>query len=110
MVNFKSLAVLVAAILPVFGAPLQQEAKRDGPEIKTIPNSYIITLKEGVTARDLDRHYGWVNDIHERSLGRRELQGVQKTYSFDGFRGYAGSFDDATIDMIKASPTVREDA
>jgi hypothetical protein len=71
-----------------------------------IEGSYIITLKSDLTARDLESHLGWVNDVHARSLGKRGHGGVSKTYSVHTFHGYAGSFDDETIATIKASPQV----
>jgi oryzin len=106
MVRLTSLAVLAAALLPcIFGAPVQNEEKRD-VTIEAVPGSYIITLKSGLNARDLESHLGWVNEVHARSLGRREFGGVKKTYTINTFHGYAGSFDAATIEVIKNSPQV----
>ena len=104
--SFKRLLLLAAALLPVaLGAPVQTEDKRDA-KIQAIEGSYIITLKSGLSARDLESHLGWVSDVHERSLGRRGFNGVAKTYSVHNFHGYAGSFDAATIETIKNSPQV----
>ena len=103
MVGFNTLAVLVAALLPaVFAAPVETR----GPVVEAIPDSYIITLKSGLNARDLESHLGWVTDIHSRSLNRREFVGVKKTYSINNFHGYAGTFDPVTIETIKNSPQV----
>jgi oryzin len=107
MVNFKKLAALAAAFLPAFAAPVENAARADTFSPESIAHSYIVTLKSGLESRDLEAHVGWVTDVHRRSLGRRELSGVDKTYDMaTGFVGYSGKFDDATIEQIEARADV----
>ncbi|KAF5630784.1 alkaline protease (oryzin) [Fusarium tjaetaba] len=70
-------------------------------------NKFIIALKP--TAKvDLDLHARWVSDVHGQALARRgvEAGGIDKTFSFPGFKGYSGSFDEDTIEIIKANSSV----
>ncbi|EGX91264.1 alkaline serine protease Alp1 [Cordyceps militaris CM01] len=95
MVGFKSFAALFLAALGT-AAPAPSGGK------------YIVTLKDGATASKVESHLQWVNDVHARSVGRRDLNlnGVEKTYGIGSFNGYAGNFDAATIEEIKNSPEV----
>ncbi|KAM3544828.1 Alkaline protease 1 [Beauveria bassiana] len=97
MVGFKSFAALFLAALGA-AAPAPSGGK------------YIVTLKDGVTAGKVASHLQWVNDVHARSLGRRDLNlnGVEKTYEIGSFNGYAGNFDAATIEEIRNNPEVEE--
>lgn len=70
-------------------------------------SKFIIALKS--TAKvDLDLHARWVSDVHRQALARRgvESSGIDKTFSFPGFKGYSGSFDEDTIEIIKANSSV----
>ncbi|KAM3514027.1 hypothetical protein MY11210_002344 [Beauveria gryllotalpidicola] len=97
MAGFKSFAALFLAALGA-AAPAPSAGK------------YIVTLKDGVTASKVESHLQWVNNVHARSLGRRDLNlnGVEKTYGIGSFNGYAGNFDAATIEEIRNSPEVDE--
>lgn len=100
MLGFANLAALLLAALPMAAAAPAPAAGGSG--------KYIITLKDGISAHDVDSHLGWVNDVHARSIGRRDLQldGVNVKYDIGSFSGYAGEFDAATIDEIRNSPEV----
>lgn len=102
MVNFRSLATTLTALLPLaLAAPTEkQQSKRE-----VIPGKYIITLKDSVSA---ESHLGWVQDVHSRSLSKRQTAGIEKTYSIDSWNAYAGEFDDETLEAIKASDDVRK--
>ncbi|CAN8097636.1 unnamed protein product [Discula destructiva] len=101
MHGFKKLALLVATLLPfASAAPVSSRAA------EVIPNKFIVTLKQDIASGAREAHLSWVNEVHARSLGRRQLAGVEKTYSIADFQAYAGSFDAATIEEIKASPEV----
>ncbi|KAL1849396.1 hypothetical protein Daus18300_013278 [Diaporthe australafricana] len=99
MYGLKKLALVAGALLPFVNAAPVASA----PEARAIPSKYIVTLKE---TADVESHLGWVKDVHARSLGRRDLAGVEKTFNISDFNGYSGSFDDATIEEIKASDAV----
>lgn len=107
MHGLKKLALFVSTLLPVVaGAPVVET--RQELEASIIPGKYIVTLNKDVALTKRDEHISWVNEIHSRSLGRRQLdgEGVNKTYSIADFQGYAGTFDDATLAEIKANPDV----
>lgn len=67
---------------------------------------YIVTLRQGLSSRDLDSHFGWVDGVHARNSHRRATTVVDKTYQIRSFNGYAGEFDSDTLEQIKSSPDV----
>lgn len=70
-----------------------------------ISGKYIVTLKPEA---DVGSHITWVNGIQARSLRRQNADsGITKSYAFKSFSGYAGAFDDATIEEIRNSAEVR---
>ncbi|KAF5010345.1 hypothetical protein FDECE_3496 [Fusarium decemcellulare] len=105
MVNFKNLAIAATALFGglTAGAPVAE--LNTG---KVVPGSYIITLKSDIKAAEVQSHLEWVEDIHKRSLNKRDGQnGVERTYDGKyGFKGYAGTFDKQTIEEIKENPDV----
>jgi oryzin len=72
-----------------------------------LPGKYIVRLKPDVESH-LQAHTEWVSEIHSHNLARRggDSVGIEKTYHFASFEGYAGSFDDETLEAIKANPDV----
>ena len=70
-----------------------------------VPGKFVVALKP---TDDLDLHARWVSDVNKEALTRRgvESAGIDKTFSFPGFKGYSGSFDEETIKIIKANSTV----
>lgn len=108
MHGIKKFTLFVGALLPfAFALPQALDTPPDPPEYSEwIPNKYIVTLKP--TASDLGAHLSWVNSVHARSIGRRDLglAGVEETYNITTFKGYAGAFDNATITEIAANPQV----
>ncbi|RBR23749.1 uncharacterized protein FIESC28_03454 [Fusarium coffeatum] len=70
-----------------------------------VPGKFVVALKP---TDDLDLHARWVSDVNREALTRRgvESAGIDKTFSFPGFKGYSGSFDEETIKIIKANSTV----
>ncbi|KAJ0124372.1 lkaline serine protease alp1 [Diaporthe amygdali] len=104
MFSFNKLALALSTFSLAWTHPVYQ--KRD-----VIPGSYIVTLKADA---DVGSHISWVNGIQARSLRRQDAEsGVTKSYAFKSFSGYAGAFDDATIEEIRNSDevvAVEEDA
>ena len=101
--------LLLGAVLPlVVPAPVNLESRAP----QAIPGKYIVVLKETLSSNKIAAHRQWASDIHARSLERRDPQageapaGIEKEYSINKFNGYAGSFDKATIEEIKASDDV----
>ncbi|KAM0229016.1 hypothetical protein ACHAPO_010292 [Fusarium lateritium] len=106
MVNFKNITLAVTLFLGC-GLAVPAPAAPAAESGAIIPGSYIITLKPGIDGIMAKTHLKWVDGVHERSLTKREELGVEKTYdSKSGFQGYAGTFDKATINVIKQSPDV----
>lgn len=105
MVSFRRLAtLLVAALLPLGHASPLPETRA----ASVVEGKYIITLKDEISAAALGGHMNWVRDVHENSLGRRQLSfaGVEKTFGVGNFNAYAGHFDADTLERIRNSPEV----
>ncbi|KAF6814860.1 Alkaline proteinase 2 [Colletotrichum sojae] len=106
MVGFKRFALLAAAACGL-AAPTEKRGESSVESARqSAVNKYIITLNPDVDDKGLDSHLNWVNAVHSRSLDKRQFPGTERTYSFNKFHGYAGTFDAATIEEIKASPEV----
>lgn len=74
-----------------------------------IPGKYIVQLRPGTDVAAIMAHHNTVREIHARNLARRQEEssvGVEREYNFGGFKGYAGSFDAATAEELKALPEV----
>ena len=100
MVGLKTLTLHLAAVLPALAAPVDKQATQ------VVPNSYIVTLKQGASAASFESHLSWVDDVHRRSVSKRDTTGVDKVFNLDGFTAYSGSFDVATLQEIKKSDEV----
>ncbi|RVD82442.1 uncharacterized protein DFL_006869 [Arthrobotrys flagrans] len=95
-----------------------------------IPDSYIVVFKKGVDSEAVDAHQSWIQKTHASSLKKRSqvpLGGKPSSsflntvvddvetvvggfkHSFDiagAFKGYSGSFDEDTLDLIRSHPDV----
>lgn len=118
-------ACAAAAVVPSFStgtihdgvAPILSSSNADA-----IPNRYIIKFKKHVTDSHAADHHTWLSSVHSASQESRELElrkrgqfplvdtvyeGLKHTYKIGGaFMGYAGHFDDATIEEIRRHPDV----
>lgn len=103
MVSFKNLAIFLAALVPLAAAgPLRN--RDDTPDVA---GKYIVILKDDVSDESAKSHLSWVNgNVQKRSLEGGDVAGVEKTYDFGGFHGYAGKFDEATLEEIRNNPEV----
>ncbi|KAI2638509.1 subtilase [Xylaria nigripes] len=100
---FASLALFLGALLPgALAAPATRQAK----DLEYIPNKYIVALAKGTSAAEFKNHLDWARDIHARSLTRRDMAGVEKTYNIEDFSAYAVEMDEETLELIKANPLV----
>lgn len=117
--------IIDSAVLPK--APLLSSL---AAEDHTIPDSYIIVFKKGVSDQTVDAHHQWIQETHSSALKKRGLQiplgkpssnflntvtdgvadvlsGFKHAFDLPGaFRGYAGSFDESTLDLIRSHPDV----
>jgi hypothetical protein len=77
------------------------------PQARSAPGKYIVALKPEA-ASDLALHARWVSDVHARGVRRRgDVEGgLERTFEFAGFAGYAGSFDEETLEEIRANVNV----
>lgn len=99
MASLRRLALFLGAVLPAaLAVPVLQQRN-------AIPGKYIITLKPEAPV-DLASHLSWVSGVHSRSLTKRDTAGVQNKYSISSWQAYAGEFDDATLEQIRANPNV----
>lgn len=113
-----TLAALAAAFLPlnVIAAPAPGANPPDVyPNVPVdrddgnLSSSYIIVLREDTDEAAFDSHRSWVTRIHKNRLARRDdpaLTGWTTKYVFGNFKGYAGAFDQTTIEKIRMSPEV----
>ncbi|RAL02524.1 S8 family peptidase [Aspergillus ibericus CBS 121593] len=104
MASFKRAMLLLGTLLPaVFGVTGQEPHQ----EIQTIPGKYIVTFKPGLADARIESHSTWAAELHRRSLAGRSTAdedlpvGIERTYKINQFAGYAGSFDEATIEEIR---------
>lgn len=77
-----------------------------------VPGKFVVALKPS-TEVDIDLHARWVSDVHSASLARRGedpnvavFSGIDRTFSFPGFQGYSGSFDEETVEILKFNTSV----
>ncbi|EWC48122.1 alkaline protease 2 [Drechslerella stenobrocha 248] len=109
-------------------APLLSSLAASDNEIQ---DSYIIVFKKGVDERTVDAHHTWIQQTHTASLKKRSVQvplggkpssnflniipegaagaldGFKHSFDLPGaFKGYAGSFDEGTLDLIRSHPDV----
>ncbi|WYZ45727.1 hypothetical protein EsH8_VIII_001043 [Colletotrichum jinshuiense] len=104
MVNFKNITAVVAALVS-FGAAAPTARDEPAPDVT---GKFIITLKPGISTRDIDSHLSWVDAVHKRSMSRRDTAGVEKKYKIGKFNGYSGHFDDVTIEELRNNSDVVE--
>jgi oryzin len=87
-------------------APLASRAADD-----LLPGKYIIQLKPDIDIASIAAHHNRVRSIHARNLARRDGNaavsgGMEREFQIGDFKAYAGSFDDITIEELKALPEV----
>jgi oryzin len=104
-------APFLAQAVPLTAAPLLLGANSTNAEV--VLGRYIITLDPATDAASVTLHHNKVREIYSRNLARRDVnneedpgEGVDKTYELGDFKGYAGSFDAATIEELIALPEV----
>jgi oryzin len=104
---FTRVLSLAAAAAPFIAsaAPL---ASRAGDGL--IPGKYIIQLKPDTDIASIAAHHNKVRSIHARNLARRDdgagSVGMEREFQIGDFKAYAGSFDDLTIEELKAMDEV----
>ena len=110
----RSLAVLAAVLFPIFGAAAPTQPV-DAPSASvagagdTIPDSYVVVLKDGISHEKFEAHQRWAHNKHERRNRRRDdasLRGVHEAFKLGGLYGYHGTFDNDTLAEIRDSDEV----
>ena len=105
---FTRLTAVVAAAAPFLASAAPVSAP---PANEVIPGKYIVQLKPDTDIASIAAHHNKVRSIHARNLARRgdaspSGSPVEREYGFGDFKAYSGSFDDATIEELKALPEV----
>ncbi|ORY84298.1 peptidase S8/S53 domain-containing protein [Protomyces lactucae-debilis] len=85
---------------------------------ETIPNEYIVVLKDHVKDKAVEDHHAWVKALHVGSLLKRDqssfkaqgidvMGGLKHIYDeLIGFNGYSGRFSEDVLDALRKSPDV----
>ncbi|KAI4944085.1 hypothetical protein J4E91_008940 [Alternaria rosae] len=105
---FTRITALAAAVAPFLAQAAPVAAP---PANEIIPGKYIVQLKPDTDVESIAAHHNIVRSIHARNLARRGDDGpsgapVEREYGFGDFKAYAGSFDEATVEELKALPEV----
>ncbi|EFR04922.1 proteinase K [Nannizzia gypsea CBS 118893] len=98
----KAIPIVLAALSTVDGAKILEA----GPHAETIPNKYIVVMKQDVSHEAFNAHATWVgNNFSRRPMRRggsfKPMAGMQHKFSLGGtFKAYTGEFDEAMIKDI----------
>ncbi|KAF9881254.1 hypothetical protein CkaCkLH20_01404 [Colletotrichum karsti] len=101
MPSISAAAVLLTFVLRALSVAVPKVAP-----VGAIPGQYIVRLKPGLQASDIQSHLDWAVDAHRRSPQRRDTTGLGKSFSIGRFNAYTGSFDDDSIAEISAAAGV----
>lgn len=70
----------------------------------------LVKLKDGLSAAEVDKHYGDVEELHKLSLehlpGPSPPRGITRRYTFGPSQAYAGQFFDSVAQKIQTAPGV----
>ncbi|KAI8931532.1 hypothetical protein NX059_011189 [Plenodomus lindquistii] len=106
--KFFTRLLAATAAVPFLAQAAPVVAPRAADEL--IPGKYIVQLKPETDIAAIAAHHNTVRAIHARNLARRadgeESAGIEREYEFGDFKGYAGAFDDKTVEELKALPEV----
>ncbi|CAO3684799.1 unnamed protein product [Umbelopsis ramanniana] len=114
------LSLLTSALLLAgyaTAAPFQTTSPTLAPlytntETDTIPESYIVVLKDHVDEARAAAHCGWVSSFHNDDplatslLDPTVAAGIKHTFNLPTVAGYSGKFSDLTLERIRSSPDV----
>jgi hypothetical protein len=87
------------------GRIIQPDNKDD-----VVPDTYVVVMKDNLSAKCFRDHASWVADIHRSNVTRQNMGfdgSIRRTYDIHGMKGYNGRFDKAAIREIANSPDVR---
>ncbi|KAF6842422.1 Alkaline protease 1-like protein 3 [Colletotrichum musicola] len=68
------------------------------PALSPPRNRYIISLRRGIDPKDLNSHLRWLS--RQCTAGKN----ITDRFIFGYFAGYAGEFDEATLDELRKDP------
>ena len=106
MQPFARVLALAVAAAPFFAqaAPLSTRSSED-----IVAGKYLVQLMPDVDIASIASHHQKVRSVKARKLGRRDNADKDaniQEYDLGDFKGYAGSFDSATIAELEAMPEV----
>ena len=102
---FNRLTAVAAAVLTLaFAAPVPSESE-------LVPGKYIVQLKPNVDVATIAAHHEKVRKIHAENVAKRDVfegesAGIEQDFGFGDFHGYAGGFDENTVEELKKMPEV----
>lgn len=103
MKYFRNVICLTEILLISLAAAILHPDTETNPN--EITNSYIIVLKDEVSQSVFSQHFLWLKETNEQ-LSNPRFAGQKHQYDIGAFKGYAGEFNDLTIERIRARPEV----
>jgi len=107
---FRTLAIAAFALIPLAALAAPVAIPADAARGSVIPNSFIVVLKEDISQADFTAHTAFVENLHAEAIKKRSssasLAGLGATYNLGTLKGYAGAFDQETVDQINAREEV----
>ncbi|CAG8493440.1 9768_t:CDS:2 [Paraglomus occultum] len=107
--------LLAAVVIPSFSVQADNSLAPliTYPDGEAIPNQYIVVFKEGVADKKVNKHHDDINALlyeekkrFKRGLLNELISGIEYTYDFDTFQGYAGYFPENVLTKIRESDDV----
>ena len=104
---FSQLLILITLLPAALAGPIPSNPQAGD----VIPGQYIIVLNKDVSTDDFLAHQDFVVNKFAASISKRAEEVSPEavfthTYSLGNLKGYAGHFDDATIEEIASRPEV----
>jgi len=110
---FLLILLLATVVTPSFSIDSDLAPLISYPDDECIPNQYIVVFKEGATNKIITNHHDDINaqlykekKRFKRGLLKELMTGIEYTYEFDTFRGYAGKFSESVLSKIRESDDV----
>ncbi|KAK2735749.1 Secreted subtilisin-like serine protease sub11 [Myotisia sp. PD_48] len=103
---FKSFVTFVFSVILVADAAdiINSADKRN-----VIPDSFIVVMKKGISDAAFALHLNKTAEAHQASAalsGNAAITGVKHSYQINGWKGYSGVFNAATLNVIRNNKDV----
>nr|AJD23192.1 subtilisin-like protease [Onygena corvina] len=99
MFSLKTLSIVLAALAAVDARAV---FKTQGKKTGIIADSYIVVMKNSVSADDFKAHVASVGEIHKNNKAKRgtNTAGMKRKFDIMNWRAYNGHFDAETLEAI----------